>query len=226
MVELPCFEVYFEENKCHNTHSQFGDEILYQYLLLILKGVPTTCVEFGVANGVKHSNTHYLRMELGWWSCLFDVTPSNGVIQAFITVENVTSLFAEHSIPQNLGILSVDIDGNDHHVLNRILLDGWRPRIVTAESNIGFKPDESYVFPYDPEYKWDGKGTGCFGASPLAFARMFKKYGYHVVVVRGMNVTAVSEEDFDSLKHLVRGCLYKPRVKHGGPDRSKFLPYD
>ena len=54
-------------------------------------------------------------------------------VPAFITAENINALITEHGFAGELGILSVDIDGNDYWVLDAI--DCVNPAIIICEIN-------------------------------------------------------------------------------------------
>ena len=70
---------------------------------------PKVACEFGANNGECFSNTANLK---GWERQLFDVESTNiHVVIAKITPENVNAY-----VLQKLGLLSIDIDGNDYIV--------------------------------------------------------------------------------------------------------------
>ena len=99
----------------------------------------STFVEFGVEDGTRECNTIQLRQRHGWTGLLLDGSHHNATInlhQAFITAENINSLFDQHEVPTDLDLLSVDIDFNDYWVLRSILQRGkHRPRVIVVEVN-------------------------------------------------------------------------------------------
>jgi hypothetical protein len=56
----------------------------------------------------------------------------------FVTPENINGLIAKYSPDRDLGILSIDIDGNDYWVWDAITV--VEPRIVICEYNSVRKP--------------------------------------------------------------------------------------
>src|SRR5206468_8196630 len=100
-------------------------------------------VEFGVEDGLQ-CNCRYL-YEKFWQGLMIEGSPEmyerlkynydqNAVktVHSFITKENIVQLFEENNVPKDLGLLSVDIDGNDYWVLKEILLADYRPSIIVA----------------------------------------------------------------------------------------------
>lgn len=84
-----------------------------------------------------------------------------------------------------LDLLSIDIDGNDYHVLGAIR--SLRPRVLVIEYNGKFPPPMDLVLPYDPAHRWDG--TDYAGNSLQAIANLAKRCGYRLV---GTNITGVN----------------------------------
>ncbi|MER8689055.1 MULTISPECIES: hypothetical protein [unclassified Mesorhizobium] len=101
------------------------------------------------------------------------------VRQSFIDLDNIKSL-ATH-FPQ-LGVLSVDVDGNDYWFLQALL--PVRPAVIVAEYNASFGLNPITV-PYDPAFDRMAKhDSGWYhGASITALTNLCKKYGYKLVAV-------------------------------------------
>jgi hypothetical protein len=77
-------------------------------------------VEFGVENGME-CNTKILREHYNWKGLQMDGCNENDNInlrKEFITKENVVELFRKYNVPQNINVLSVDIDFNDFYCLH------------------------------------------------------------------------------------------------------------
>ena len=67
------------------------------------------------------------------------------------TLENINELLVEHGIRGEIGLLSIDIDGNDYWVLEAI--DAVSPAILIVEYNYRFGADRAVVVPYDPAFE-------------------------------------------------------------------------
>ena len=159
-------------------------------------------VEFGVAYG-HECNTLKLLVE-GWrglWlesgadNCerirrVFAAQLAEGRLelrQASVTPDNIDALIAGARVAGagELDLLSIDIDGNDYHVLQA--LRSVRPRVLVIEYNGKFPPPMDVVPPYDPAHSWDG--TDYMGASLQAIATLAARRGYRLVAT---NITGVN----------------------------------
>ncbi len=90
------------------------------------------------------SHAEFLRATgLGWRHQIDAVT-------AFIDRDNINELIAAAVVEGDIGLLSVDIDGNDYWVLERI--DVVSPRILIVEYNSTFGPDLAVTVLYDPGF--------------------------------------------------------------------------
>jgi hypothetical protein len=157
-------------------------------------------VEIGCGSGAENNTTYLLYS--GWSGAWVDADPANAAkvennfVAALatgrlrfstrrVTAENVGGILAELDAPQELDLLSVDIDGNDYHVWNA--LDSLHPRVVVVEYNAKFAPPIEWAMPYDPAYAWDG--TDRAGASLEAMTKLGARKGYVLV---GCNITGAN----------------------------------
>jgi hypothetical protein len=203
-----------------------------------------TFVEFGIGDGLEN-NTHALLLD-GWrghWiegseSSVNQVkTTYHDLIQsghlhishAFITSDNIDSLIREHHTGE-IDLLSVDIDGNDFHVLNQIACIS--PRVVVAEYNARKGPSIDWVMAYNPQHSWDH--TDYFGASLKAFEKLLANRGYRLVgcSISGVNAFFVrddlcseerflspftSENHFEPQRHYLRNGIHTAHRRSYGP---------
>lgn len=134
-----------------------------------------TTVEFGGVDGLYKSNTAYFRDTLGWRSIMFDLEPQSELVRrARITAENVNDVFDEHEVPEDVDIISIDIDGNDLWVWKALT---YRPTVLIIEYNPRFKPWRRRTIPYDPNRgAWDR--TEYYGATPGALVALGHEKGY------------------------------------------------
>jgi hypothetical protein len=155
-------------------------------------------VEFGVQSG-RECNTARL-VQIDNWSgvviegadefqqLLADRFEGRAVrvVHAFITAENIASLFTEAGVPKEFDLLSIDIDGNDFWVW-RALRD-YKPRVVVIEYNADHKPPKQWVMKYDPHHTWDG--TTYYGASLTSLATLGNDLGYALLGTDSLGVNA------------------------------------
>lgn len=175
--------------------SQFGEDGAIQYLLAKTPIENETFVEFGVED-YSESNTRFLLMNDNWRGLIidagsahldftaahqlrwrFDLTP----LSSFVTPENINRLIMRSGFDRDLGLLSVDIDGNDYWVLQAI--DVVVPRILVVEYNSTFGPHLSVTVPPNDEFDRSKAHWShlYFGASLSAYSDLLIRKGYQLV---------------------------------------------
>ena len=175
--------------------SQWGDDGIIQFLVNYLEIEPKTFVEFGVQN-YRESNTRFLLMNNNWSGFIMDGSESQidfikkdwyhwmydlQVKKAFITRENINQLLKDQGFEGALGILSIDIDGNDYWVWEAIeVVD---PVMVIMEYNSVFGTERKISTPYNPEFvRTKAHHSNLyFGASLPALSQLAEKKGYGLV---------------------------------------------
>lgn len=176
--------------------SQFGEDGIIQWLIHNTKIQNKIFVEFGVEDYTE-SNTRFLLMNNNWTGVIIDGSESNiekvksseyywrhdlTAIAEFITKDNINELIRERGkVSGDIGLLSVDIDGNDYWVLDSI--DCIQPRILVCEYNSIFGADMKVTVPYDAAFVRKDKHYSClyWGASIAAFCDWAEKHNYYYV---------------------------------------------
>lgn len=157
-------------------------------------------------------NSRNLVEHHGWVGWLFDAK-----FGEWITAENVN----EHIVDGDIGIFSLDIDGNDYWVWKALKA---KPDIVCIEYNahLGTEP---WVLQYDPEHRWDHTDT--HGASIAALCKLAAEKGYQCLGCdsKGVNAFFIKKELGEGLPDLTPEEAYRPplRRKKGGPDYSRMV---
>lgn len=175
--------------------SQWGEDGIIDWLVEKLPSIPRTFVEFGVSN-YRESNTRLLLCLRNWRGLVMDGSPEHvSDIQsqdvywrhdliaqrAFIDRDNINELISKAGFGGDIGLLSIDIDGNDYWVWQAI--DVVSPAIVICEYNAVFGDR----FPLSVPYQADFQRTRAhfsnlyFGASLRAFVRLGEEKGYTFV---------------------------------------------
>jgi hypothetical protein len=92
----------------------------------------------------------------------------------------------ESGFDKNLGILSVDIDGVDYHVLEA--LGRWTPAILIVEYNEAFGTQHPVTVPYDPAFVRRKKHSSnqYWGANLPAFCHLANQRDYALVGINGV----------------------------------------
>ena len=198
--------------------SQFGDDGIIQYLIHRVAPLPDMFVEFGVEN-YRESNTRFLLSNNNWRGLVLDGNQKcvdqiqrdeiywrHTLIacQGWITRDNINDLIRGASVTGEIGLLSIDIDGNDYWVWEK--LDVIDPAIVVVEYNSVFGPDLAVTIPYDANFsRFKAHYSGQFwGASLSALNLLAKRKGYSLVGCNsaGNNAYFIRNNKIDNLRAL------------------------
>ena len=175
--------------------SQWGEDGIIQFLLRHVEIKNDIFVEFGVENYLE-SNTRFLLVNNNWSGLVIDGDSENiSYIKsssiywrhdlkaecAFITKDNINELLTSNGLKNDLGLLSIDIDGNDYWVWDAI--DVISPRIVVCEYNSLWGDTLSVTTPYKPSFSRtiEHYSNLYFGASITALTDLAKSKGYSLV---------------------------------------------
>jgi hypothetical protein len=163
--------------------SQWGEDGIIEWLVHKLPNTNRSFIEFGVEN-FQEANTRFLRRETLHW--MYDLVAVN----SFVTAENINDLIKQNGFAGELGILSVDIDGNDYWVLKAI--DCVRPAILITEYNSVFGDRHAITVPYEPAFeRLKAHHSGqYFGASIKAMIALASEKGYEFVGTNSNGVNA------------------------------------
>jgi hypothetical protein len=184
--------------------SQWGEDGIIQYLIGKLSIVNRTFIEFGVEDFFE-ANCRYLLMKDYWQGFVVDGSAANIArlkssylfwkypLQAkasFITRENIELLLEQSGFDKDLGVLSIDIDGVDYYVLER--LGAWRPRILIVEYNGVFGHRRAVSVPYTPDFRRSLQHSSnlYYGASLRAFNHLASARNYALVGVNSAGSNA------------------------------------
>jgi hypothetical protein len=176
-------------------YSQWGDDGILQFLLRQVPIAKKVFVEFGVENYTE-SNTRFLLTNDNWSGLVLDGSAVHisyikqdpiywrhnlKAVEAFITRENIDALLRANGLTGEIGLLSIDIDGNDYWVWEKI--EAVEPALVIVEYNSRFGPEKAVSVPYDPEFVREKAhySFAYYGASLAALVALGKRKGYAFV---------------------------------------------
>jgi len=181
--------------------SQCGDDGIIQYLIKNLVIENKYFIEFGV-DDFSESNCRFLMMNNNWsgfvmdesanrieklksksWFWLYDLTAKS----EFVTKENIDDILSSIK-EKNIGLLHIDIDGNDYHVFKEMNLDFLNPSIIVLEYNSLFGLDRAITIPYRSDFNRTKAHYSnlFFGASLRAMNHAAESKGYSLI---GTNIT-------------------------------------
>jgi hypothetical protein len=167
------------------------DGILHEIFRRVGEG-NRTFLEIGTGDGLEN-NTLFLLVQ-GWRGSWVEAsarrvtaarrklaplieTERLRVEQHVVTVADVDETIRSLAPSPQIDLLSVDIDGNDYHILRAIR--SVVPRVIVVEYNAKFPPDVPWVMEYDKAHRWDG--SDYFGSSLRALEILLSERGYCLV---------------------------------------------
>lgn len=206
--------------------SQFGDDGIIQYLVHHLKIESKTFIEFGVENYTE-SNTRFLLMNSNWKGLVIDGSKENinyikndniywkydlTAVCAFVDKKNINKTFLENNFSGEIGLLSIDIDGNDYWVWEAI--EVVSPVLVIIEYNSVFGNTDAITVPYEPKFVRTKAHYSnlYFGASLKALCLLAEKKGYAFIGSNsaGNNAYFVRTDNIGRLKEI---CIEEGYMK-------------
>lgn len=175
--------------------SQWGEDGIIQYLLGKIPVPEKIFVEFGVGD-YSESNTRFLLCNDNWRGLIIDsgtahqnYLAASGLdwrydlqsVSAFIDADNIDALIRNAGIAGDIGLLSIDLDGNDYWVLQAI--EAVSPRILIVEYNSIFGPELSVVVPYRADFQRAKADVSnlYYGASISALIALAARKGFACV---------------------------------------------
>lgn len=196
-------------------------------------------IEIGVGNGLEN-NTLYLLLQ--GWQGLWIEGNSNFVEQiknkfgfvienralmvkhAWVKKDNINELISEkQKNNEEFDLLSLDIDGNDYHVLDAI--DPLNARVIVLEYNSKYRPPVKWVMQYNPNHSFDE--SDYYGASLKSFEILLSKKGYKLVGCNLYGVNAFFVREDLMKNHFLDNCTAE---NHYEPERlflrGWMLPLD
>lgn len=175
--------------------SQWDEDGILEWLLQSLPTIPRTFIEFGVET-YQEANTRFLLRHRNWRGLVLDGSAVNlARLQAdhvhwqhdltarcvMVTAENVNKLFTEAGFTGEIGILSVDVDGNDYWIWEAI--DCVSPQIVICEYNAVLGDMLPLTIPYDTAfYRTAAHSSNLYwGASIAALETLARRKGFRLL---------------------------------------------
>jgi hypothetical protein len=195
-------------------YSQHGESKLLYEIVNKIGTINNYGVEFGASDGYWFSNIRMF-LDMGWTGLQMEGKEGpelNGVVNEFITRENINELLEKYGVPEKFDILSIDIDGNDYWVWKEIKKEA---NIVVIEYNSNFDKDTSVSL----EYNIDNSFNGSYGysASFKAMCSLAKEKGYYLYSELGFNnLIFVKNEFIEKLPSIyIDENLKLPEYQHG-----------
>lgn len=176
----------------YQVFSQWGEDGIIQFLTRTLRIKHRTFIEIGVEDFTE-SNCRFLMMKDNWRGFVVDSSERNiaairnswyfwryelRAVAVHIDAGNVEEVLAWSNFDPDIGLLSIDIDGNDYWVLKGVTR--LHPRILVCEYNSVFGSDRAVTVPYDSNFSRSNAHSSnlYFGASLAALVELARSRGY------------------------------------------------
>jgi hypothetical protein len=206
-VILPLDQVGFSR------FSEFEEDGHLLYLLTLAGSTSRTVVEISSQDGRVCMATNLL-VHHRWRGFLFDGDPvfvSEGrrffaahpgtrsappvMRSEWFTRENVNGVLAAAGVPDEVDVLSLDIDGNDLYLWSAMRL---RPRILICEFNNAVPSELALTIPYKPDFSFTALPADqemFRSASLAAFVAVGRRKGYRLVGMNALGFNAIFLRD-------------------------------
>ncbi len=224
-----------------STYSQNDEDGILEEIFKRLSISEITFFEFGVATNENNGIAMLLNKARGCWydKGLTEFKKSLGakknlhIFDDFITLENIESLTQQGLDVLKIGkkdldLLSLDLDGNDYYLMDKIIGSGLQPKILCLEYNAKFRPPVDVKIAYNPDHQWTSDDY--FGCSLQAYVSLLKKeYTLLVCNLSGINCFFVrndlaSKFTIYSVEDLYQPTRYYLSPYHKGHKSStKFI---
>lgn len=222
--------------------SQWGDDGIIQHLINTIDIPNPTFIEFGVSDYLE-SNTRFLLMNDNWTGLIMDSSKKHinfiknsslywkyhlSARTAFIQAENINSLIEAAGLKGEIGLLHIDIDGNDYWVWKA--LDAVTPVITIIEYNSIFGRKRPITIPYEKSFQRNIAHSSnlYYGASLLALTHLAFQKGYTFIGCNSAGNNAYFVRN-DKLNHNIKALSveqgYVPSKYRESRDRHGNLTY-
>lgn len=218
--------------------SQFGEDGIIQYLVNRLEFPHHTFIEFGVEDYTE-SNTRFLLLNNNWSGFIMDSSAKYvarirrreeywkydlRAIPAFVTRENINDLLAGSGFDRDVGLMSIDVDGNDYWIWRAV--EVVRPIVVIVEYNSVWGGERAITVPYDEHFVRSRAHSSMmyYGASLRAFCELGRQKGYAFIGCNsnGNNAFFVRRDKLGALQErtpeegYVESKFHDSRDENGG----------
>lgn len=192
-VEMPTFrDVGFK------VYSQFEEDGILLYIFSLIGTTNKRVVEICAGEGIQCMAANLI-INHGWDALLvegdteltergitfFASNPLTWIHpptfkQAWITRENINQIITENGFVGEIDLLSLDIDGNDYHIMEAI--NTIKPRLIICETHNVIPSDLALTIPYKSDFnRMDGLHPDFMGVSLLAMKKLLNKKGYRLI---------------------------------------------
>lgn len=194
--------------------SQNGEDGIIDVLRRQLATSNRYVVEIGAADGTEN-NSSWLLLAERFEGLLVEGNPRQSArarrniarysigsecLSMFVTRGSVATILGK-IVHRDADVFSLDIDGNDYQIAEKLFEGGFRPRIVSVEYNSAYGPERALASAYSDDFRRSDAHPSMlyYGASIAAWKSFFVGRGYRFVTVdaNGVNAFFVDPLHFD-----------------------------
>ena len=179
----------------YKVYSQWGEDGIIQYLIRNVTIQVPIFVEFGIED-YKEANTRFLLTNNNWSGLVIDCNSESitrfktdriywqyniKAINEYIRRDNINQILIGNGVEGEIGLLSIDIDGNDYWIWDAINV--IQPIIVVIEYNYRFGQDLAVTIPYSDYFDHSTAHSSqiYYGASLRALHILAEHKGYDFI---------------------------------------------
>jgi hypothetical protein len=223
--------------------SQFGDDGIIQYLIdnVEIKKNERKFIEIGVGD-YSESNTRFLLMKDYWEGLILDGSKQILTVKKkyydliwknklkvgceWITKDNINDVIQKYKFDNDVGVLSIDVDGNDYWIWKNINI--IKPIIVVIEYNSLFGKKNKTLVPYFENFqRYSAHKSGLYwGSSVSALVDLGKSKGYDLVGGNsaGVNLYFVRNDRRNLMKRVdIEDAYFKQKFSDIKDNNGNFL---
>ena len=198
--------------------SQFGEDGIISWLSNQIPDIKKIFLEIGTQD-YWESNTRYLLKSQLWKGYLIEGSKEDvrkikkqriywqnnlTAICKFLNTDNINKIIDKNIKEKNIGLLSLDIDGNDYWILNKIQLES---DLVVLEYNPIFGDIHKITIPYEKNFERNKKhfSNMYFGCSIKALISLMEEKNYIFLGTnsQGMNAFFVNKNKYIYFKNKI-----------------------
>lgn len=194
--------------------SQNGEDGIIEVLRRHIQNPNHYFVEIGAADGIDN-NTAWMAIVNKYAGLMIEgdgalVTRARRMVAHYSLGLQIESMFVDMDSAKSIvdltlhidpDVMSLDIDGNDYYVAEKLLTNGMRPKIFVVEFNSAFGPESRTTIQYDKNFVFNVAHPSqlYYGVSVEGWRALFESRGYRFVTVerKGVNAFFVDPHAFD-----------------------------
>lgn len=244
-IETRQIQVYNSRNLLKSqfkVFSQWGEDGLIQFLISNINFCNNKFIEFGVEDYYE-CNTRFLLSNNKWSGLVIDAdskciekikkdkiywSSNLKAVNKFITKDNINSIIEENGFAGEIGILSIDVDGNDYWIFKAINI--VNPDLIIIEYNSLFGKTYPLTVPYDENFIRNKKhfSNMYYGASICALNELASEKGYSLIASNnvGNNLFFLRNNLIGDIKKLTVEEAYTKSVFRESKNKKGELTFE